>query len=252
MISFYSASISFYCRFQYQQSLRDKSTSKPTNAKLKVAKHNLKNKIKDHHSQLLQLAPGLNHFNLTPTNPETDTIYLPSSFTPTQIHTFGLEAMSSAECHLREGHCHDTLDSLRKALGSKSFLSRSMKSRNRDQNFKNTTRGLAAVQRATQHSQLWASVYRHSYNALIHLRKDPAPLFGLQVLAQSDMTMLSTWLEDELYKDKNENMSWLWKMAPMNTGLNAGKFMDRIHGWNEEGKAPFPKWSNIPTEIFSF
>lgn len=148
--------------------------------------------------------------------------------------------MASVELALRKSHCHDILHSLRQALGTKSFLIRRQKGPHAERGFKHTTRAQAHIDRASKKVHLWEKAYKGSYGALLSLEPDPDDLIGLEVLKPNDLKMLSEWLQDQTFRNKGNQLSWLWRMTPIDldgakSTLNTN-FMNKVLSWNEEGK----------------
>lgn len=211
----------------------------PTKNQEQSPSNSLASKIAHHHKNLSRLAPALQGVDMTSTAPEKDKIYLPSSFSPAQVKSFQLEEMACVEQTLRRSHCHDLLDSLRQALGCKSFLARRLRGPKAEHGYKHSTRAQTEVDRAEALCTMWANAYTASFKLYIALGPDPTDLIGLQELQTSDLTMLSSWLETNKYHSTDSKLSWLWKMTPIDisgeTSPNHPRFTDKVHAWNEEG-----------------
>lgn len=176
---------------------------------------------------------------MTPSTPEKAKIYLPSCFSYDEIQLFQLKEMASVERSLRRSHCHDLLDSLRQALGCKSFLSRRLKGPQAEHGYKHNTRAQTEVNRAEAVCQMWSEAYTASFAAYLALDPDPSDVIGLRKLEPSDLTMLSSWLEDSAYRAAGNKLSWLWKMTPIDVAgddsPSNSRFTEKVLRWNEEG-----------------
>lgn len=217
------------------------SRSPSTKDKIANLRRSLEEKIDAHHKTLSKLAPGLQGVDLTPTKAEVHKIYLPSSFTRSEIIAFKLEDMATTECQLRIAHCYDLLQSLRQALGCKSFLLRRVTGPHAERGYKHSTRAQAQIRRAEAVIDLWTLAYKASFSLLLALDPDPADLINLRPLEESDLTMLSNWLEDEAFRDPSTKLSWLWRMTPIDldgpNSPSSPRFLERVHRWNEEGES---------------
>lgn len=187
----------------------------------------------------MKLAPSLDNVALDPSTEHriwAARITLPSSFTPSQRHALGLEWLAEIEIKLRIGHGHDILDSLRKALGLRSFLTRH--SRQQRVGYKGYTRSQNEIRRAQSIVKQWGHTYRRNWAALVALEVEGPILRGLQELKSDDLKLLGAWLEDEQYRNPTANLPWIWRVSALSA---VGKQQDddeiatMVADWNEEG-----------------
>lgn len=196
-------------------------------------KAKMDSQLKSHYDVLKTVAPGLvGRVSLTPDTAHTDRILLPSFFTASQRHSLGLDKLAKTERTLRVAQCYDTLEKLRKALGVRSFLSRHARKSN---GYNNSTRAQASLKRSEHVTKQYAFAYRRSFKALEVLKATPEQLGSLQPLLESDLVMLSTWLEDEQYKSRGTALPWIWSVAQRGAPLPGEDIAAKISEWNEEG-----------------
>lgn len=202
-------------------------------SQVSLKKSKVEGLLKKHYDALPVVAPGLAHLNLRGVDPLEDAVVLPSSYTADERQAFQLQALASVEITLRVASCHETLEKLRGGLGVRSFLTRHGCKTN---GMEEGTRARAVMSRAERVVKQWAFLYRHSWKCLARLGATAAELGTLRVLEQSDLIMLSSWLEDEAYKDKNSVLPWIWTTALRPLDNETPKELhDKIAAWNEEG-----------------
>lgn len=203
----------FNCSAKYRELFKQILPGSENTAQLEqVTRKNVKIKglLKTYYELLPIVAPGLAHLHLTPDDPLDDPIILPSSYTVEEREAFGLQHLATIEIKLRIAQCYEALEKLRKALGVRSFLTRhGVKTNGLDQQ----TRAKASVKRAEHVVKQWAFVYRRSWERLGKLGASTESLGILQPLEESDLVMLSSWLEDEVYKHKDSRLPWIWTTA---------------------------------------
>lgn len=193
----------------------------------------LESQLKEHYRVLKIIAPGLvGRVSLIPDAPHKDRILLPSFFTSTQRTTLGLTRLVTTEITLRVAQCYDTLEKLRKALGVRSFLSRHARHSN---GYNNSTRAQASLRNSEHNVKQWAIIYRRSYKALLDLGASAAKRRTLRNLEESDLVLLSSWLENEEYKSKDKALPWIWTVAQQSSVSGSGDIVKKIQEWNEEG-----------------
>lgn len=204
-------------------------------AQVSLKKSKVEGLLKKHYDALPVVAPGLAHLHLRGLDPLDDAVVLPSSYTPEEREAFQLQSLASVEITLRVASCHETLEKLRGGLGVRSFLTRhGTKTNGIDEG----TRAQAVLTRAERVVKQWAFLYRHSWKCLEQLGATSSQLGTLRVLEQADLVMLSSWLEDEAYKNKHCVLPWIWTTALHPVDNETPKELhDKIAAWNEEGEA---------------
>lgn len=201
-----------------------------------------------HHQDILAIAPSLQGIDLNPSSESriwAAEVTLPSSFKPGQRSLLGLDDLSRVEAELRIGNGHDLLERVRKSLGVRSFLTK----RSRDRvGYRNYTRSQGEIRRAQSVVKQWGRAYRKNWAALVSLGITGPVLQGLQELKNEDLTLLSTWLEDEQYRDRAVSLPWIWRLSPL---LADGKTVQDdemaklVASWNDEGAHLFKRASPV-------
>lgn len=125
----------------------------------------------------------------------------------------------------------ETLAKLRSALGVRSFLTRHVNKLSRG--YVASSHARESYKRAEVTVKQWASVYRRNWDALVRLDPVPEALQGLQPLVPEDLVLLSTWLEEEKYRNKAAILPWIWAVFPPIE--HGGDIEQRMKDWNEEG-----------------
>jgi len=160
----------------------------------------------------MQMFPQLEATDLNiDQEPHRTPVTLASSFTARQRQTYGLRDLAKAESTLRLAQAYDALEKLRNALGIKSFLSRN---RSSQQGPRAVTRFMESLRRADRQSKAHAATYRRAWRAIKDLGIPQVEYGGLQDLEDSDLRMLSDWLEEERYKGYNCQLPWIWSVMP--------------------------------------
>lgn len=162
---------------------------------------------------------------------------LPSAFTASQRMALDLNMLAAVETKLRIGNGHDILEKLRKALGLRSFLTRS--ARNQRAGYKGYTRSQAEIRRAQSIVKQWGHAYRRNWAALVALDVTGPILRGLQELKSDDLKLLGAWLEDEQYRNPTANLPWIWRVSPLvreeDNAMDDDELAAMVADWNEEG-----------------
>jgi hypothetical protein len=212
--------------------------------------------LRTHYSTLAELFPQLTHeFDLTPQAPIDDPVRLPSNILTTLHAQYGIEALAEAEHRLRIGRCYDCLEEVRRSLTMRSALVRYGRAPIGN---KGLTRSVAAVERSTRVTEVWAAAYRKSRAALIELPYDDPSQHCLLPLERKDLGMLSSWVEEERYASQTTSsgstlprfqgsaqrmeMPWIWRMLPAqgvfreDAPLSQVEGLDRkVEEWTDEG-----------------
>lgn len=170
-----------------------------------------------HYQALPHIAPDLSAYDLTPGDPHDDPILLPSSFTCGEVTSLHLQELADIELRLRVGHGHDILERLRKALGVRSLFTRQARNTH---GYRGNTRSQEAIRRAQSEVNSCARLYRRVFKGITALNAPNENLLGLQELQNSDLVMLSDWVEDKLYQGSNRQpLPWIWRL--LSTPLTA-------------------------------
>ncbi|KAG8902439.1 hypothetical protein FRC00_007975 [Tulasnella sp. 408] len=180
--------------------------------KLKSQKTKLEVGIKFHYQSLEKLAPLVPASYLAPKAPHKDPITLPSNFEPDKWSEYGLLHLAAIEQKLRIGQAFDCLEKLKKALGVRSFLTRHARKSN---GYRVATRAQETLKRAEVTVKQWAAAYRCVWDALMHLETPASKLRGLRPLLDGDLVLLSSWLEEEKYRDRGVTLPWIWALLPL-------------------------------------
>ncbi|KAG8939352.1 hypothetical protein FRC04_006632 [Tulasnella sp. 424] len=180
----------------------------------KIRKHKgrLETGLDSHYEFLRSQGLPLSASQLHPKEPHQDPILVPSHLSSAQQQQFGLVKLASHEKRLRIGLAFDALLKLRKALGLRSFVSRHACKTN---GYTINTRTQETLKRAEMAVKHWSAAYRRSWEALMRLGAEGHVLQGLRPLEQKDLVLLSTWLEEEKYKDRGSSLPWIWSVAPL-------------------------------------
>jgi len=191
---------------------------------------------------LTRLCPTLaSYMELVQDEAHVDPILLPSRLNPQEWQVYQMDRMTSLEMKLRLGHAFDLVLQARRALTVKSWVSRESW---RATGGTTMTRSIASISRAEEKVQIIHKAYNANHHALVALQCTDLLMSHLRDMRESDVTMLSKWLEDELYKskDRRECLPWIWTLAPLATGEDmqqddglAARFVE----WNQEGILTF-------------
>lgn len=171
-------------------------------------------------------------------DPACATVTLPSSLAGLARTRLGLDSLACAEVEIRIGHAFDCLESLRRALGVRSFLTRHAK---KARGYEKSTREQAAIKKSEGTVKTYTHAYRKTWSALSNLNVPAHRLGNLRALAEADLIMLSTWLEEEQYRSRNAVLPWIWEVASMPSGLDDGEreMAERVSEWQDEGEHLF-------------
>lgn len=180
----------------------------------KIRKHKgrLETGLDSHYEFLRSQGLPLSASQLYPKEPHQDPILVPSHLSSAQRQQFGWVKLASHEKQLRIGLAFDALLKLRKALGLRSFVSRHVRKTN---GYTINTRTQETLKRAEMTVKHWSAAYRRSWEALMRLGAEGNVLQGLRPLEQKDLVLLSTWLEEEKYRDWGSSLPWIWSVAPL-------------------------------------
>ncbi|KAG8915030.1 hypothetical protein FRC00_008546 [Tulasnella sp. 408] len=198
----------------------------------KIVKHKarLEAGLKSHYEFLRSQGLSLPLSQLTPKEVHKDPILLPSQLSPAQQQQFGMVKLAQQEERLRIGLAFDALLKLRKALGVRSWLTRHAR---KTSGYSVNTRTQETFKRAEMSVQQWAKAYQRSWDALMKLGAQEPALHGLQPLQPGDLLLLSTWLEEERYRNQDSTLPWIWAVAPLpqqDVNVTAA-----IQDWGDEG-----------------
>ncbi|KAG9016017.1 hypothetical protein FRB90_003840 [Tulasnella sp. 427] len=199
--------------------------------KLKKRKAKLDAGLMLHYQFLRTITPDAPGIQLNPKEAHKDQILLPSRLTGFQRQALGLQSLAHLEKKLRIGQAFDILVRLRKALGVRSFLTRHARKSN---GYNVTTRAQETLKRAEVAVQQWAAAYHRCWAALTCLEATQIELKGLRDLNNGDLLLLSTWLEDEKYRDRGASLPWIWTVAPL--PQHEGDLAESVKAWSEEGQ----------------
>lgn len=198
--------------------------------KLKSQKTKLEVGIKFHYQSLEKLAPLIPASYLAPKAPHKDPITLPSNFDPDKWSKYGLVHLVTIEQKLRIGQAFDCLEKLKKALGVRSFLTRHARKSN---GYTVATRAQETLRRAEVTVKQWAAAYRRVWGALMELETPASKLRGLRPLLDTDLVLLSSWLEEEKYRDRGTTLPWIWALLPLKDRDDIER---SVSEWSEEGE----------------
>lgn len=185
-----------------------------------------------HYSFLRSIGSGIIGIDLTPKEAHKDPILVPSRLSRTKRTAYGLQKLAEQEKKLRIGQAFDALVQLRKALGVRSFLTRHVRKSN---GYNVTTRAQETLKRAEVTVKQWAAAYRRCWDALVRLEAKESELGGLRELTQADLVLLSTWLEEEKYRERGSTLPWIWTIAPM--PQQHEDVAASVRAWNDESKS---------------
>lgn len=205
----------------------------PDKASLTALKAKLESGLKTHYRAFQVLAPLVPATKLTPQAVHKDPIRLPSHFTSAEREAFDLQPLATLELTLRVPHGHDWIEKVKSKLGIRSFATRHAKqTHGQDKN----TRAQKARRSAERKVQQAAAIYDRNWDRLKALSPPEASLKGLQKLQSSELKLLGTWLEEEMYKRKDTMLPWFWSLHPLPTGDGSSSDVQaQIEAWNEEG-----------------
>lgn len=102
------------------------------------------------------------------------------------------------------------MESLRNALGEKSFVFRSQVRNAKSQ--KKMTRSWGEVNKIEVQVQAFARTYRTARNALIQLRAGKKILDHFEELSQEDLKMSGDIIEENRMGQRNEKLAWFWRL----------------------------------------
>lgn len=198
--------------------------------------------LKTHYEHLAELAPNIVGHPMVPTTPGSDPILLPSSFTSEQCAAFGIQHLVDIEKELRMGNGHDCVKGLCEALGVRSFLTRHAAAL---YNYKENKAAQQSMRRSEANVKLWRAIYVRTWRALGRLGVEGSSLRGLQELKESDVVLLSDWLESSRYRSKStqDRLPWIWTVSPLLQPKQNGTDSehDEVEKWNEEGNVLIAK-----------
>lgn len=164
----------------------------------------------EHYKALPHIAPALSAYDLTPGDAHDDPILLPSSFTREEITSLNLQELADIELRLRVGQGHDILERLRKALGVRSLFTRQARNTH---GYRGSTRSQEAIRWAQSEVNSCARLYRRLFKGIQALNPPKENLLGLRELQNSDLVMLSDWVEDKLYQGSDRQpLPWIWRL----------------------------------------
>jgi hypothetical protein len=203
---------------------------------LRAMRRRLEAGIKAHYERLESIHPELPDDDLVPSpNAQDDPILLPSGVALVDRSGPVLNHLASIEAKLRIGYAHDLIERIKRKLSYASLLTR----KSRDvQGVQASTRAQQIIKSSQNEEKLDAQTYNRNYSALEKLQVPQHDLFGLQSLdEQSDLTMLSTWLEDELYKTRGVRLPWIWTLSTptQNMEVTGNQSNTQMEDWNAEG-----------------
>lgn len=186
--------------------------------------------MKSHYEFLRSQGLSLPLSQLTPKEAHKDPILLPSQLSPTQQQQFGMVKLAQQEAWLCVGLAFDALLKLRKALAVRSWLTCHA---HKTSGYSVNTRTQETFKHAEVSVQQWAKAYQRSWDALVKLEAEEPILHGLQPLQPGDLLLLSTWLEEERYRDQGSTLPWIWAVAPLpqqDVNMTAA-----IQDWGDKG-----------------
>lgn len=198
----------------------------------KIRKHKarLETGLQTHYAFLRSQGLALPASQLTPKEPHKDPIILPSRLSRQQRKQFGMVKLARHEQKLRIGLAFDALMKLRKALGIRSFLTRHARKFN---GYTMNTRTQETFKRAELTVKQWSAAYQQSWDALMRLETAGPMLQGLKPLESQDLVLLSSWLEEERYRDCGSALPWIWSVVPL--AEDATDVATTVQEWSEEG-----------------
>lgn len=197
--------------------------------------------LTQHYETLTLLAPGLAPADLVSKAPHHDPIILPSSYSAERRAVFGLQNLAAVEAKLCVAQAHDLLELLRQALGLRAFLTR-QSAKVVGGGIPPLTRAQSAIQRAGEEVFVLRKAYEKAWAAIESLGVPVVARYGLQPLLEGDLTLLSTWLENESYRHGRSSavkLPWIWTIGPLALGQgdDPDAVSETIQKWNQEGKS---------------
>ncbi|KAG9017173.1 hypothetical protein FRB90_001477 [Tulasnella sp. 427] len=199
------------------------------NDKIRKHKARLEIGLEAHYAFLRSQGLPLPIAQLTPQEPHKDPIIVPSGLSVTHRQTFNMIRLAKHEQKLRIGLAFNALERLRKALGVRSFLTRHIRKRD---GYAANTRTQETFKQAEINVKQWSALYRRSWDALNRLDTDESALQGLRPLDNKDLILLSTWLEQEKYRDRGSRLPWIWSVAPV--AQDGRDLVSTVQDWGEE------------------
>lgn len=205
---------------------------------LKTLKGKLEAGLPSHYSALAVLAPTLPPSKLTALGPHRDPIRLPSHLTAAEIQEHNLQSLAKLEVAIRVAHGREWIEKIKTQLGVRSFTTRYAR---QTHGTTPNTRAQKAVRRAEAKVVSASAVYKRNWERLSALDPTPIELKGLKELHSSDLKLLGTWLEEELYKKgAREKLPWFWSLQAVasSESLNSSpdELAKEVQAWNEESK----------------
>lgn len=182
------------------------------------------------------VAPQLPATLLSPQSAHKDPIRVPSHFADNRDVT-NLQKLLDLEADLRIAHGHDWIERVKTQLGVRSFATRhARQSHGENKN----TRAQAVVRRAELKVNQAAAIYNRNWERLQALQLPTQRLRGLQPLKASELKILGTWLEDEMYRQGDSILPWFWSLHPLpnpdpNTPRDAA-LQAQVEAWNRESE----------------
>lgn len=170
-----------------------------------------------HYELLTEAAPQLSQSNhrLSPDTPQTDEILLPSRLDPEEVEALGLSQFLKVEMELRVLHAYGVIDSLKRALGLRSWWTRHTKSQNNSQTKR--TKGQASLRACQARVKEASRAYSTCYEWLNKCNPELATRFGLQKLCNTDLMLLSEYLEEQHYRYNGRKLPWIWTLQPLSS-----------------------------------
>ncbi|KAG8909219.1 hypothetical protein FRC00_010506 [Tulasnella sp. 408] len=205
---------------------------------LLLKEERLRNRLDEHFSTLLRVAPALQEANLIRGQPPTlQKRYLPSDFSPKQREQYQLENLASKEIKIQVAEAYDALRRLRNALGLKALLIQSKKTHIRG--YKNVGKARASINTAEKGVQREAEAYKRARQALISLEVNIGPdseVGHLQPLLEGDLVPLREFTTDRRFVPSDQETSWIWKsLGGRGTYAEAeDEVLKTVSSWNDE------------------
>lgn len=224
-----------HLRAKLRQLVRQDALTLPEKESLKTVKAKLESGLEAHYKALEVLAPNLPVTLLTPIAAHKDPIRIASHFSISDRDSYGLQKLAELELEFRVAHGHEWIEKVKSLLGVRSFTTRHAKQTHGQTK---NTRAQAAVRRAERKVVQAAAVYTKNFERLQALTPPPAKLAGLQELLPTELKLLGTWLEEELYKRGDTALPWFWKLRPLQSSDGTARSDPveiQVEQWNEEG-----------------
>ena len=168
----------------------------------------LTSQLESYHIHLKDFISNVPPANVDISHPERSQLSLPSH---PDLGGFFPGYFLDWEIQFRLGRAFDLLETLRRALGVKSYLTRH--GRTIHGSYRAATHVYEATERAKLTAVKWAKLYQKNWEALsAAVVLKPTDLKGLQAIQDGDLNMREAWREHERH-EQGSQLPWIWRTA---------------------------------------